>query len=83
MDPPLAARITEAAKKRAEIADRSIAAGDELGQLNRRFLQNQHQPTASDGGRSLGRRDFYNYKRRPHEIMYDIGVMIRNYHTVR
>ena len=82
MDPPLAVRLTNATKKREEIADRSIAAGDELGQLNRRFSRNQNQPV-SDGGRSLGHRDFFNHKRKPQEIMYDIGVMIRNYHTVR
>lgn len=83
MRPSLSERIQTVAAERTKIADESIAKNDDLGALNKRFNQARQSTPSAAGGRSLGRAEFFNNKRSTQEILYSIGEMLNNYHTVR
>ena len=83
MRPSLSEKIATATADRKRIADESIEKNDALAALNKRFHQAQYQPQSADGGKSLGRTEFFNNKRTVQEILWDIGQMLNNYHAVR
>ena len=83
MRPGLNEQLSTAVADRKRSSDESIEKHDALAALNKRFHQAQHQPQSVDGGRSLGRVEFFNQKRTSQEILYEIGTMLNNYHTVR
>ena len=83
MRPSLAEKLQKATDDRKRIAEESIGKHDQLSALNKRFQQAQYQPKSADGGRSLGRAEFFNQKRSIQEILFSIGEMLNNYHQVR
>ena len=81
--PSLAEKLSQTTADRKRISDEALEKQESLSSLNKRFTQAQHLPQSSDSGRSLGRSEFFNQRRSVQEILFAIGEMLNNYHTVR